>query len=624
MIWARMDGSMQLKDLNRSFNKVSRYELHQLKNIANRGEADYNERVSEGLPTTQKGECLMKNWSIRGKIVAGFAFALFMLGTISGFAYFSTATLIKAAEWVSHTREVMTRIENLLSYLKDTETGQRGFLITNREGYLAPYHSGQEQLGVTLDELQNLTSDNPRQQERIKNLRPLVAAKMAELKETIDLRREKGFDAALEVVLTDKGKAIMDGIRKITDAMYAEEAELLVKRQADAHSQAQSVVMISFFVSVLLVGAIAFWLVRNINGILRGVMNDLDEGSDQLDTASRALAQASQQLSSGATEQAASLEQTSSAMEQMASQAKENAHRATNSSEAMKELKQLVSDSLGSATEASGLSGQAKQAAELGSQSMQEIAQAMADISQGSEEISNIIEVINEITHQTKMLATNAAIEAARAGEQGKGFAVVADEVSKLAENSKSAAKDIAHLIKSSVQKAKNGSELATKGEESLQDILKQATQVAELVQRISDFAAKQANKVEDVTGMMDDISTASDEQAKGVEQVTHAMMQMDQLTQSNAANAEQTAASAEDLLSQSERLQEVVKDLAVHAGSEVAVRAKGPAPAPHHRVSPQPAAKVEKIKPQAGGAKTRQLVGPKKEIPMRDDFGDF
>ena len=137
----------------------------------------------------------------------------------------------QAFEWVSHTRAVQTQLSKMLSVLQDAETGQRGYLLTRSEEYLEPFEIANDRARAVLEDLRTLTADNPRQQERLDRIESLVAEKLDELLQTILLLRTDGFDAALAVVQTGRGKAVMDQIRSTIANMEAEENALLVERQ---------------------------------------------------------------------------------------------------------------------------------------------------------------------------------------------------------------------------------------------------------------------------------------------------------------------------------------------------------------------------------------------------------
>jgi len=206
-------------------------------------------------------------WSIGSKIGSSFGLALVALMVVGAVSYNSTAKLIDSAEWVGHTHEVLNGLDDLLSGMKDAETGQRGYVITGEARYLEPYQGAREVVDQKLKSLRELTPDNPIQQQRLTAIEPLVASKFSELQETIDLRRTKGFGPAEQVVVTDKGKNAMDSIRKLVGEMQEEETGLLAKRSAEekdrAHRTEMTIVLGSLcaFVLLSLVGVL---LTRNI------------------------------------------------------------------------------------------------------------------------------------------------------------------------------------------------------------------------------------------------------------------------------------------------------------------------------------------------------------------------
>src|SRR6185437_13828218 len=116
---------------------------------------------------------------------------------------------------VAHTYEVLAQINENLLAAEDAETGQRGFVITGEERYLEPYRGALTRLPQISDKIKTLTVDNPRQQRHVEELKLLIGSKLEELNQAIQLRREKGLDAASQVILSDRGKKTMDDIRKL-------------------------------------------------------------------------------------------------------------------------------------------------------------------------------------------------------------------------------------------------------------------------------------------------------------------------------------------------------------------------------------------------------------------------
>ncbi len=250
---------------------------------------------------------------------------------------------------------------------------------------------------------------------------------------------------------------------------------------------------------------------------LTRVVSSVRQGSDGVATASSEIAQGNHDLSARTESQASSLEETAASMEELDSTVKQNAE---------------------SALKANQLAMNASMVAVQGGEVVGQVVETMKGINESSHKISDIISVIDGIAFQTNILALNAAVEAARAGEQGRGFAVVASEVRSLAGRSAEAAKEIKALIHASVQRVEQGSALVDRA----------GTTMGEVV-----------TSIRRVTDIMGEISAASHEQSAGVSQVGEAVMQMDQVTQQNAALVEQMAAAASSLKIQAQELVQVV-----------------------------------------------------------------
>ncbi|MFT3831474.1 MAG: methyl-accepting chemotaxis protein [Opitutaceae bacterium] len=273
---------------------------------------------------------------------------------------------------------------------------------------------------------------------------------------------------------------------------------------------------------------LSFWSIRAVVRSLTHLSTALSTGAAQTATASGQVSAASQMLAEGATEQAASLEETSASLEEMSSMTKRSAENAQRAKES---------------------AASARSAADSGVADVQGMGDAMNDLKASSDDIAKIIKTIDEIAFQTNILALNAAVEAARAGEAGAGFAVVADEVRNLAQRAAAAAKETAVKIEGTITKTAQGVELASKVGSRLEAI---------------------ATRVHEVDELVVEIAQASSEQTQGIAQVATAVSQMDKVTQSNAANAEESASAAAELNAQAHSVREVVNDLMALAGVAV------------------------------------------------------
>jgi methyl-accepting chemotaxis protein len=253
-------------------------------------------------------------------------------------------------------------------------------------------------------------------------------------------------------------------------------------------------------------------------GELRKTVGQVRQSTDSIATASGQIAVGNQDLASRTEQTASNLQQTAASME---------------------ELTSTVLQTAESSRRASELSATASHAAAQGGEVVDHVVATMDEINASSKRIEDIIGVIDSIAFQTNILALNAAVEAARAGDQGRGFAVVAAEVRSLAGRSAQAAREIKALIADSVERARSGSDLVARAGATMKDIVSSVDRVSTIIKEITDAAG---------------------EQSSGISQVNAAVANLDLMTQQNAALVEESAAAAESMKDQAQRLCGVVQ----------------------------------------------------------------
>ncbi len=362
-------------------------------------------------------------------------------------------------------------------------------------------------------------------------------------KEATQLFHEKAYPAF---------KNLRDSVNALGD-MNVREADGQGKQITAAVDSGKAGAIIGLAVAVTIASIIGVVIVRSTNRALACISSTLADGATQVAAASIQVSASSQSLAQGAGEQAASLEETTSSLEEMSSMTRKNAD---------------------TAQQAAALAGDTKSAADRGNDAMSRMGSAINDIQKSASETAKIIKVIDEIAFQTNLLALNAAVEAARAGEAGKGFAVVAEEVRNLAMRSAEAAKTTNSMIEGSVQTSRNGVTIAEEVGKTLHEITGSVAKVYELI---------------------GEIAAASREQAQGIGQINIAVSEMDKVTQSNAAAAEESAAASEELSSQAAQLSSVVRDL-----NDLVGAANPPASTPA-RAAPKAKPHVSTAAPKSG-----------------------
>lgn len=204
--------------------------------------------------------------SSRPSLLAALLLPLVLIGIPAALAVRAERDLQKSFDWVTHTLSVERAVQNLVASLVDVETGQRGFLLTRRDIYLAPYETGRARVGQQVSELRTLTADNAAQQQRLDELQPLIHERLGLIDETVALERRGEHDAALEIVNSDRGKNSMDRIRGLLRVMDDEEHRLLWLRRQEASKQASrtSLLLFALLGASAVCGGVVFYLLQRL------------------------------------------------------------------------------------------------------------------------------------------------------------------------------------------------------------------------------------------------------------------------------------------------------------------------------------------------------------------------
>jgi methyl-accepting chemotaxis protein/methyl-accepting chemotaxis protein-1 (serine sensor receptor) len=335
------------------------------------------------------------------------------------------------------------------------------------------------------------------------------------------------YEAAHSVV-RDRMYPILDEFDKAAKALAERQRDFMIaagKGASSTVSRSRWIALLLIAVS-LVTSALVPLVIFGISRLLRETAIDLRASAEQVSSAAAQVSSSAQSLAQGTSEQAASLEETAASATEITAMTRQNAENARSAAELTTRAAELVTTA---------------------NRDLEQMVGSMQEISSSSDKISKIIQVIDEIAFQTNILALNVAVEAARAGEAGMGFAVVADEVRNLAQRSAQAAKDTSSLIEDSISKSRAGK-----------------AKLDLVAQGVHDVTAR----VAEIKTLMDAVNLGSAEQVRGIEQIAKAVGQMEQVTQSAAAHAEQSASAGEELSAQAVATNEIVDKLTSLVGA--------------------------------------------------------
>ena len=483
----------------------------------------------------------MKTLKINQLITVGFGLVFGIMILIAIFTWQSKENWAEHIDMVIHTYEVKDSLTHVEKAILDAETGQRGFLYTERNEFLEPYNTAKQDYREETSHVKQLTQDNPTQQNRISRLERQIEAKFAEMGETIDLVNAGRAEEARVIVNSGAGKKIMDDIRQTIEEMRQEEDRLLGVRKIEMEEDARFNSYVSLFGTILAI-IIGLFVSRYIAA---NIMRPIEESSSGIVSTTAQLSATVAEHERTASQQSASVSEISTTMSELGTSAKKVESQSKTAIDSVKKANTQAEDGLGIAEQM--LESMSTMKERVGATAGQ-----ILSLSEQTSQIGSVTNLVRELADQTNLLALNAAVEAARAGEHGRGFAVVASEIRKLADQSKKSADRINALV-DEIQKATNTTVM----------VVEEGTKIVEETSKLAGSTSEAFNVVADSNGSafenMQQIVLNVQQQATAIAQVVDAMHGIDLGAKETAAGISQNKAGIDNLNKTATALKEMI-----------------------------------------------------------------
>ncbi|HIK16382.1 MAG TPA: CHASE3 domain-containing protein [Leptolyngbyaceae cyanobacterium M33_DOE_097] len=481
------------------------------------------------------------NFKLGRVVTLGFGSVFTVMVVIGIVSKITTSKLVESNNWVSHTYQVEGDLEDIAKLLVEAETGQRGYILTQKVEYLEPYNTSISKLEQAFDGVNKLIQDNPEQVKRLEQVKQLAKTKMTNLAETIQLTQEGKRQQALSIVLSGKGRQIMDELREKLAEMTEVEDLLLAERQATAKQMAFLADMVSLggtTIAILFGSLVLFFIAREI-------VRPINQVASAIASSSNEIAATVEQQERTASQQATSVNETTTTMDELSASAQQSALQAETASNSAQQVLALADQ--GNQTVTRTLEGMAAL-----SQKVSAVAEQMLRLNEQTKQIGTISGLVSDLANQTNMLALNAAVEAVRAGEQGKGFAVVAAEIRKLADQSRKSAEKINGLV-TDIQGAISSTVVMT------DESAKTADQGAVMTEKTVEVFTNVTDAVNSMVLNIQQISLNANQQAAAVQQILQVMNTLNISAKETASGISQTRVSTHQLNDAAYKLQSVV-----------------------------------------------------------------
>ncbi len=528
-------------------------------------------------------------FTIGKKLGVGFALALTILVVIGTISFRSIDVIMEDVKMVSQANLIVKKISSLDVALANASRGVRGYVLTGNESFLEAYLESQKEYKDLFNEIKGLVKVE-QQQRLLEKMEPVMQAEFDFLREVIDTYKNKGVEAAVEMIKTNKGEKIMVEFNNIVDEFQASQMQILEERrdnQKASESAADSTIIFGTLFAFLLLSLVGVLITRNITVNLKKVVDGLNKSaqvgdltqavalrtSDELGVlagsfnaiqrtfhsivsrianASLKIMSTSNELLAAANQQESTTQEQSSQINQIQSTLNEFASTSAEVSQTTKELSRLVTETSKESQHGTALIKDANEKMKFIGDSNQSVASKLKMLNDNIEGIGKMLTVILSVADQTNLLSLNAAIEAAKAGEHGKGFSVVAQEIRRLADQTAQSSKEISSLI-NTIQASSSSVLMAM--EKSSQDIKGGIGIVEDMASRFLAIS----DRVQNVSSQFEVIVSSVQEQASGQKEISSSMVQMAEALRLTASSAKQVGKSAYDLTALGHQLRSAV-----------------------------------------------------------------